>query len=225
MKLARLKSKTTGAVRIVRENGLPGLAFVVGRVVLHPPMGRVEWFAILETEHDPSFPRLSPTWITDPADAAYLATLHGHPDDHAERLAHGVRCAALTNGSDRLIAYLWIASGDHWNENGVELSLDTDEVWAVDGFVAKESRGEAIHSRLFMGVMDELHEGGVTTVVSGVDLVNTKSLRSAAKRGARRSATVMMVRVGPYALSCLRYADEHWRRRWGFGSVPVRVRR
>ena len=225
MNLARLKSKTTGAIRIVRENGLSGIAFVVGRVVLHPPVGRVEWFAVLETEHDPNLPRLSPTWITDPGDAGYLATLHGHPEDHAERLANGLRCAALTNGSDRLIAYLWVASGGHWRENGVEVVLDMDEVWAVDGFVAKESRGQAIHSRLFMGVMDELHNGGVTTAVSGVDLVNTKSLRSAAKRGARRSATVMMVQVGPYALSCVRYANEQWRRRWGLSHVPVQVRR
>ena len=225
MNLARLKSRTTSAIRIVRESGLPGLAFVVGRVVLHLPVGHVEWFAVMETEHDPSVPRLSPTWITDPADAGYLATLHGHPDDHAQRLVDGVRCAALTDGSDRLIAYLWVTSGDDWYDNGVQIILDMDEVWAVDCFVAKESRGQAIHSRLFMGVMDQLQNEGIRTVVSGVDLVNTKSLRSAAKRGAHRSATVMMVRLGPYALSCVRYASEHWRRRWRLGSVPVRVRR
>ncbi len=222
-----LRSKAGSALTIVREHGLPGAAFVAGRVLLHQPWGRVEWFAILETTHDPGAETMAYRWITRPADAPRLVGLHGHIDDHTERLAAGIRAATVVDpvADDRVLAYLWVADGaDHWDEDGVRIALGPSEAWAVDGFVARPARGRAIHSRMFMGVMDELHARGVTTIVSGVDLVNTASLRSAAKRRARRTATVMTVRLGPLALSSVRSADRGWTRRWRLGRTPVHLR-
>ena len=110
---------------------------------------------------------------------------------------------------------LWFVDCDSWDEDGVDVPLATTHIWAVDGVVAHDHRGQRLHSRLFLAALHHLMEdAGVTRVLSSVDVVNASSLRSASERGARTLDRIFMLRVGPWALV-------RSRRERRFGRAPI----
>jgi hypothetical protein len=110
---------------------------------------------------------------------------------------------------------LWFVDRDSWNEDGVGIPLAVTDIWAVDGVVVPDQRGQRLHSRLFLAALRELVEdAGVRRVLSSVDVVNASSLRSAERRGARMLDRIFMLRVGPWALV-------RSRRERRFGRAPI----
>ena len=118
---------------------------------------------------------------------------------------------------------LWFQAGvSRWDENGVVVSFPGEgSVWAIDGYVHPDRRGEALHSRLFRGAKHDLQGEGYARIYSTVDVRNGPSQRSAEKRSARRHGRVLLLRVGPWHLA--RRPSARPRRRWVLKRGPVEV--
>jgi hypothetical protein len=210
----------TKARALYRRDGLGAVAYRAAFLGVQKIGCHLEWFKLFETtagDHEGDG-TLAWAWIEGtPEQIRQLCGLREDPELYRHRFDQGYRCAVIYDGParHRMIAMLWFVDCDSWNEDGVDIPLAVNDIWAFDGVVAHDQRGQRLHSRLFLAALHRLiEEAGVGRVLSSVDVVNASSLRSAERRGARMLDRIFMLRVGPWALV-------RSRRERRFGRAPI----
>jgi RimJ/RimL family protein N-acetyltransferase len=129
--------------------------------------------------------------------------------------------AALFHG-DRIVAHAWYRGRSEPNR-ALRFEVEPGAVWGYDLVVAPECRGRRLAARVLDWAEAALADEGARRIVSTIDVYNVPSLRVAARRGATRLGTVLVVRVA--GLTVRREAWARRRPRWsvdrGAGVVPV----
>jgi hypothetical protein len=213
-------TRFTKARALYRRDGLGAVAYRAAFLGVQKIGCHLEWFHLYETtagDHEGEG-TLAWAWIEGtPEQIRQLCGLREDPELYRHRFDQGYRCAVTHDGParHRITAMLWFVDCDSWDEDGVDIPLAMTDIWAVDGVVAHDQRGQRLHSRLFLAALHHLIEdAGVTRVLSSVDVVNASSLRSAERRGARMLDRIFVLRVGRWALV-------RSRRERRFGRAPI----